>query len=110
MSLQGIYHPYSTIFNRLTLDEKMPHSANLQLNVCIPENSHNNHVPGMGRRLCLLFPVPAEQAKTEEYLTLRELEFENLENPDPVESESDKTIPEYPKIDIRDLSSGPLLK
>lgn len=68
----------------------MPHSANLQLNVCTlgtHNSSYNNDAPGM-RRLSLLFPVSAEQAKTEEYLTLRELEFENLENPDSAESAS----------------------
>ena len=37
-------------------------------------------VPKIGR-LSLLFPVPSQQEKTEEYLTLRQLEFENLENP-----------------------------
>ena len=40
-------------------------------------------------RLSLLFPIPAEQVKTGEYLTLQELEFEHLQNPDPEESISD---------------------
>ena len=58
------------------LDEKTPHSAYLQLDVCIlgKRNSHNN-------RLSVLFPVPDEQEKTEEYLTLRELEFEEKTEP-----------------------------
>ena len=34
-------------------------------------------------RFSLLFPVLTKQVKPEEYLTLRELEFENLENLDP---------------------------
>ena len=50
--------------------------------------THNGRIPGMGR-LSLLFPVPLEQAKTEEFLTLRELEFENLENQGSVEYTSD---------------------
>ena len=45
--------------------------------------------------LSLLFPVRAEKA---EYSTLLELEFENLENPDPVESTSDRKTRECPKI------------
>ena len=49
------------------------------------------------RRLSLLFPVPAEQPKTEKVSTLRELEFENL-NLDPVEPALDKKILEYPQI------------
>ena len=57
-------------------------------------------------RLSLLFPVPAEQEKTQEYLTLRELEFENLEDPDPVESTLDKKTQQS---DVRELSYGPLL-
>lgn len=37
-------------------------------------------------RLNILFPILDEKAKAEEYITtLRELEFEQLENPDPKE-------------------------
>lgn len=76
------------------------HSANLQLEVCIlgiHNISHNHRVPKMGR-LCLLFPVPAQQAQTKECLTLCELEFENMEH---IESVSDNKI---------ELNSGPSLQ
>ena len=36
-------------------------------------------------RPSLFFPVPADQAKTGGHLTLRELEFESLENSDPID-------------------------
>lgn len=67
------------------------HHANLQLEV-------RNHVPivsstvgetDAGRRFSLLFPDLAEQAGS---LTLHELEFENLDNPDAI---SDEKTPEY---------------
>ena len=71
---------------------KIPHSANLQLDVCIL-GTRKSHVSRMGR-LSLLFPVPAEKVKTAGCLTLRELEFENLENQDPEGSALDVKIPD----------------
>lgn len=69
------------------------HNAILQLDVCILE-THGSHTK-LGR-LNILFPILAEQATTatEEYMTLRELEFETLENPDPEESASGKEFPQ----------------
>ena len=73
------------------MDEKNPHSAYLRLDVCIVE-PHNNHAPRIGQGL--FFPVSAEQAKSVEYLTLRELEFECLENPDTPRSNAKDTASE----------------
>lgn len=90
-------------------DEKIPHSANLQLDVCIlgaHSNGYNNHAPKMGR-FSLLFPVLTKQAKPEEYLTLRELEFENLENPDPA---LDEKIQEHHMKGPSSKLSSPLLQ
>lgn len=84
------------------MDGKIPHSANLQLDMFILGTQYISHndVPTMGR-LSLLFPVPAEQTKTEGCLTLRELEFESLDNSDSEEKcSSDEKIRECPNIDI----------
>lgn len=59
------------------------HSAVLQLEVRILGAHKSQNKMG---RLNILFPILAEKAKAEEYITtLRELEFEQLENPDPKE-------------------------
>ena len=60
----------------------MPHSAILQLDVCILE-AHNSR--NKTSRLNIWFPIIAEQAKIEECVKLRELEFENLEDSEPEE-------------------------
>lgn len=83
----------------------MPHSAILQLDVCIL-GTHITH--NRMERLNILFPIQTEQTKIEEHITLCELEFENLENPDPEESAPGM---EHPTI-VRELSfkiRGPLL-
>ena len=58
------------------------HKAILQLDVCIvgTQKRHNE----MGR-FNVLFPIQADQAEAEQCVTLCELEFEKLENPDPEE-------------------------
>ena len=60
----------------------MPHSAILQLDVYIPETHNSRNKIG---RLNIWFPIVVEQAKIEEYVKLRELEFENLEDSEPEE-------------------------
>ena len=60
----------------------MPHSAMLQLDVCILEAHNSRNKIG---RLNIWFPIVAEQAKIEEGVKLRKLEFENLEDPEPNE-------------------------
>ena len=79
---------YSTTHTFLTISftnykfRKM-HSAVLQLEVRILGAHKSQNKMG---RLNILFPILAEKAKAEEYITtLRELEFEQLENPDPKE-------------------------
>ena len=71
---------------------KIPHSAYLQLDMRIL-GTHKSHVPRMGR-LSLLFPVLAEKVKIAGRLTLRELEFEILENQDFEESALDEKVPD----------------
>ena len=107
--LLGIWG-YSKLFSSLTTSEQTPHSANLQLDVCILgtyNNIRNNHVPKIGH-LSLLFPIPVEQVETGGFL-MRRLEFENLEDPDPVENTLDEDIPQCLQVDTREEVFGRLL-
>ena len=107
----AMYAPftYSSIpnccFPLLTLYEKM-HNAFLQLDVC---NFGTHTSCNKVGHLNIWFPIPAEQAGTEEYITLRKLEFEHLENPDPEESALDEEIPKVDREQQSLILSGPLL-
>ena len=85
---------------------KIIQNTNLQLDVCIratQNNSRKNYVPKMERRLSLLFPVPPKSVNTE-YLTLKTLEFEKLENH--IDSATDNEILECPTIGLNSGLSG----
>ena len=79
------------------------HNSILRLDVCIV-GKHNSH----NRRLKIWFPILVEQVRAEECITLHELEFENLENPDPEGSALDQCpeVPEAPGQIIECLCSA----
>ena len=62
------------------------HKTILQLDVCIvgTQKRHNKI-----ERFNILFPIPANKVEAEECVTLRQLEFEELENQDPEETALD---------------------
>ena len=67
----------------------------LQLDVCILEAHNSRNKMG---RLNIWFPIVAEQAKIEEGVKLRKLEFENLEDPEPEEfMEYGETVTKNPQ-------------
>lgn len=94
-------HPES--FSSLILDKM--HNAILQLDVCIVGIHHNK----IGHfNVC--FPIPAEQAETEECITLRKLEFEHLEDPEPEESTLDKEFLKVVSGQQSSILSAPILR
>lgn len=72
------------------------HKTILQLDVCIVGTKNRQNKMG---RFNILFPVLANQAEAEECVTLRELEFETLENPGAEKKALENPDPEETALD-----------